>query len=102
MTSAHLFSIKLSMHKYFSKTALAIGVVCLLAQVSLADDAANKIAAQVDKKYNSLQTFKADFVELYSGAGVARQESGTLSLKRPGRMRWDYRQPTQKLFVSDG
>jgi outer membrane lipoprotein carrier protein len=90
------------MHKYVSKAALVMGLVCLLAQVALADETANKIAAGVDKKYNALQTFKADFVESYRGAGVERQESGTLSLKRPGRMRWDYVQPTQKLFVSDG
>jgi outer membrane lipoprotein carrier protein len=96
------FSIKLYMRKYLFKAGLVIGVVCLMAQFALADEAANKIAARVDKKYNALQTFKADFVESYSGAGVERQESGTLSLKRPGRMRWDYRQPTQKLFVSDG
>jgi outer membrane lipoprotein carrier protein len=102
MTSVRSFSIKLFMHKFFSKIALAMAVVCLLAQVALADETANTIAARVDKKYNALQTFKADFVESYSGAGVERQESGTLSLKRPGRMRWDYRQPTQKLFVSDG
>jgi outer membrane lipoprotein carrier protein len=67
-----------------------------------ADDQVKKIASAVDAHYNSLQTFKADFVETYSGNGVARKESGTLSLKRPGRMRWDYTAPSQKLFVSDG
>jgi outer membrane lipoprotein carrier protein len=102
MISDRSFSIKLSMRKHFSKAAVVIGVVCLLAQMALADETADKIAARVDKKYNALQTFKADFVESYTGAGVERQESGTLSLKRPGRMRWDYRQPTEKLFISDG
>jgi outer membrane lipoprotein carrier protein len=102
MSFVAIFSIKLSMHKFLLKTGLVIAAVCLLAQFALADEAANKIAARVDKKYNALQTFKADFVESYSGAGVERQESGTLSLKRPGRMRWDYRTPTEKLFVSDG
>jgi outer membrane lipoprotein carrier protein len=102
MTESDASSIKVYMQKFSMKLVFAAVIVCLAAQSALADEAANKIAAQVDKKYNSLQTFKADFVEVYSGAGVARQESGTLSLKRPGRMRWDYRQPTQKLFVSDG
>ena len=60
------------------------------------------IATRVDKHYNSLQTFQADFVESYSGNGTSREESGRLTLKRPGKMRWDYRQPTEKLFVSDG
>src|SRR5206468_1756956 len=60
------------------------------------------IAASVDKHYNSLETFKADFNEIYSGGGISRNESGTLLLKRPSRMRWDYHQPREKLFVSDG
>lgn len=33
---------------------------------------------------------------------MQRVESGTLELKKPGRMRWDYQEPQRKLFVSDG
>ena len=33
---------------------------------------------------------------------MTRTESGTLRLKKPGRMRWDYVQPRPKLFVTDG
>ena len=33
---------------------------------------------------------------------MERTESGTLWLKKPGKMRWEYRSPTEKLFVSDG
>jgi outer membrane lipoprotein carrier protein len=29
-------------------------------------------------------------------------ESGTLWLKKPGKMRWEYRSPKDKLFLSDG
>jgi outer membrane lipoprotein carrier protein len=49
-----------------------------------------------------MKTLQADFTETYSGAGISRRESGTLWLKRPGRMRWEYRQPQDKLFVADG
>lgn len=79
--------------------------ILLLALASLsyaADAPVKKIASGVDTRYNSLQSFRADFVETYKGNGVARKESGTLSLKRPGKMRWDYREPIQKLFLSDG
>ena len=31
-----------------------------------------------------------------------RTESGTLWLKKPGKMRWEYRSPKEKLFVSNG
>ena len=60
------------------------------------------IAKTVDRRYNALKTWKADFVEIYRGAGIARQESGTMLLKRPGKMRWDYQQPREKVFLSDG
>jgi outer membrane lipoprotein carrier protein len=43
-----------------------------------------------------------DFVEIYAGAGRVRRESGTLLLKQPGRMRWDYEEPTKKIFLADG
>jgi outer membrane lipoprotein carrier protein len=33
---------------------------------------------------------------------MERTESGTLWLKKPGKMRWEYRSPKEKLFVSDG
>lgn len=60
------------------------------------------IAQAVDNHYNHLRTLQADFVEIYAGAGTERTESGTLWLKKPGKMRWDYRSPREKLFLSDG
>jgi outer membrane lipoprotein carrier protein len=60
------------------------------------------IADRVDRYYNNLQSLKADFTESYRGAGMQRSESGTLWLKQPGRMRWEYRAPAEKLFISDG
>jgi outer membrane lipoprotein carrier protein len=102
MNSPKLFLHPISMQSFSFKIAIAVLSLCFSAIAMAADDTAAKIATQVDQRYNSLQSFKADFVELYSGSGVMRQESGTLSLKRPGRMRWDYVEPTQKLFLSDG
>ena len=31
-----------------------------------------------------------------------RAESGELSLRKPGKMRWEYKEPAGKLFLSDG
>jgi outer membrane lipoprotein carrier protein len=81
---------------------IAIVLFCITARSFAADDALKKISSAVDAHYNSLQSFKAAFVETYSGNGISRRESGTLALKRPGKMRWDYREPTPKLFLSDG
>lgn len=60
------------------------------------------IADKVDQRYNHMQTLEAQFAETYSGAGVTRKESGTLVLKKPGRMRWDYDEPRPKMFLTDG
>jgi outer membrane lipoprotein carrier protein len=67
----------------------------------------HSIAAAVDAHYNHLSSLQAEFTELYQGAGLERSESGTLylkkgGLKKPGKMRWEYRSPKEKLFVSDG
>ncbi len=62
----------------------------------------HSIASAVDHRYNHLQTLQTDFTEIYRGAGMERTESGTLWLKKPGKMRWEYRSPREKLFVSDG
>jgi outer membrane lipoprotein carrier protein len=60
------------------------------------------LAAAVDAHYNHLRSLEAEFTEVYRGSGMERTESGTLWLKKPGKMRWEYRSPREKLFVSDG
>ncbi len=62
----------------------------------------HSLAEAVDRRYNHLHTLQCDFTEIYSGAGMDRKESGTLWLKKPGKMRWEYRSPREKLFVGDG
>ena len=60
------------------------------------------IAQAVDERYNHLRSLQAEFTEIYQGAGMERTESGTLWLKKTGKMRWEYRSPRDKLFLSDG
>ncbi len=63
---------------------------------------AHDLAQRVDHHYNQLHSLKAQFNEEYEGLGRARTESGTLLLLKPGRMRWDYSNPSGKLFLLDG
>jgi outer membrane lipoprotein carrier protein len=60
------------------------------------------LAKRVDAHYNHLQSLQARFTERYQGMGLDRSESGTLTLRKPGRMRWAYDAPSGKLFVLDG
>jgi len=63
---------------------------------------ATAIAAKLDARYNHLNSYRADFTEHFTGLNLDRTESGTLTMKKPGRMRWDYSSPTGKIFVIDG
>jgi len=57
----------------------------------------------LEQRYHHAGTLKAIFFESYSdGNGGVSAESGTVYFSRPGRMRWDYESPEQKLFLVDG
>ena len=91
------------MTKFF--TALLLVAIPLSAARATED--VHSIAAAVDEHYNHLRSLQAEFTEVYRGSGIDRTESGTLwlakgGLKKPGKMRWEYRSPREKLFVSDG
>src|ERR1700757_3216918 len=83
---------------------IAVLVSLLSAPVWAADAASDirNLAAAVDAHYNHLRSLQAEFTEVYRGSGIDRTESGTLWLKKPGKMRWEYRSPKEKLFVSNG
>jgi outer membrane lipoprotein carrier protein len=79
---------------------------CLLLVVAIilpaqAEDI-HQLARAVDSHYNHLRSLESDFTEIYRGDGAERVESGTLWLKKPRKMRWEYRSPKGKLFISDG
>ena len=76
-------------------TAAALSAPCRAVDVKT-------VAAGVDAHYNHLHSLEAEFTEVYRGSGMDRTESGTLWLKKPGKMRWEYRSPKDKLFVSNG
>lgn len=77
-----------------------ISLLCFCS-LSSAEENIGKLAARVDQHYNNLRSLRSDFEEIYQGAGLSRHESGELWLLKPGKMRWDYKQPRPKLFVSD-
>lgn len=85
----------------------AVALLILLASPWVLAGDVHSLAAAVDSHYNHLHTLQAEFTEIYHGSGMERTESGTLwlskgGLKKPGKMRWEYRSPKAKLFVSNG
>lgn len=80
--------------------AAALLSTCLCAEQP--SPSAQELAGRVDRHYNQLQSLKCLFTQSYEGLGLKRQESGTLLLLKPGRMKWEYEKPAGKVFVLDG
>jgi outer membrane lipoprotein carrier protein len=89
------------------KFSAAVLLVAMASPAGAGKTDIRSIAAAVDEHYNRLRSLQAEFTEVYHGSGLDRTESGTLwlakgGLKKPGKMRWEYRSPREKVFVSDG
>jgi outer membrane lipoprotein carrier protein len=65
---------------------------------------AQDVAAALQKKYDAIHDFTADFVHESEGGLLRKKqtERGVVQVKKPGKMRWDYKSPETKVFVSDG
>ncbi|MBL9042490.1 MAG: outer membrane lipoprotein carrier protein LolA [Myxococcales bacterium] len=61
-----------------------------------------EVVTQLQKSYESIGSLRAKFAQTLSGPMGKRQASGTVALKKPGKMRWDYEKPEKKLFIADG
>jgi outer membrane lipoprotein carrier protein len=90
------------------RTRLAVALVGVLASVvhlgAAADTTADQLAQDLQKKYDGIKDFSADFVHAYEGGVLKKHisERGRVLIKKPGKMRWEYSAPEEKLFVSDG
>lgn len=84
-------------------TRLALWVCLLAVPLAAADSDLTRLLKGIEQRYNRTKTLKVLFTETYSVQGRPRKsESGELTLRKPGRMRWDYSSPSGKLFLSDG
>jgi outer membrane lipoprotein carrier protein len=91
-------------HAVAALMVVAAAATCRLPIALAADQTAAELAAALQRKYDSVKDFSADFTHTYQG-GVLRKkitERGHLIVKKPGKMRWEYSAPEPKQFVSDG
>jgi len=65
---------------------------------------ARGLAARVQRYYESTRDLRADFVQTYAYATAGRRQvsTGTLLVRKPGRMRWDYATPSPKTVAVVG
>lgn len=76
--------------------------VVLLALYPHPPFSAQELVERLQTRYEQIQSFSASFRQVFRGRGVELEESGTVLMKKPGRMYWEYRHPHPKFFVSDG
>ena len=67
-------------------------------------DLARGLVLKLEAHHARTADLVARFTQSYRSGMLGREvvERGVVSLKRPGRMRWEYKDPEAKLFVSDG
>jgi outer membrane lipoprotein carrier protein len=93
------------MHRALLCAALALLVAGTSgAQSRAAASSAQDLAQSLQRKYDGIKDFSAEFTHTYRGGVLKKEivERGRLLVKKPGKMRWQYTAPEQKLFVSDG
>ncbi len=61
----------------------------------------DQFISKVQSSYQEVKAIRADFNQTYDAGGGTRVESGTVVFARGGRMRWDYREPEKKVFLSN-
>jgi outer membrane lipoprotein-sorting protein len=79
-------------------------ILAVLSAVALTFLAANGAHAQVgppeiEKYFNAIRTLQARFVQTNPNGSIVQ---GTLYIRRPGRMRFEYDPPSQLKIVADG
>src|SRR5689334_16473735 len=82
----------------------ALGLAVMSSSPAQTLPPAQEVAATLQKKYDSIRDFTADFVHESEGGLLRKKqtERGVVQVKKPGKMRWDYKSPEPKLFLSDG
>ena len=80
---------------------LCLSLALLLSSVPVYADGG---VARLHAFLQDVKSLKADFTQqvLDANGKQVKQSSGTLSLKRPDRFRWDYAKPNEETIVADG
>ena len=82
--------------------ALLLAATMLLAGGAGAAEQAT-VVERLQARYSGLTTIEADFTqEFRSAMGGTQTSSGKVYMKKPGKMRWNYKNPIQDEIVSDG
>jgi outer membrane lipoprotein carrier protein len=82
-------------------SALVVPPTLVAAPPGAANLPLDEFITKVQSSYHEVQAIRADFTQTYDAGGANRVETGTVVFSRGGRMRWDYREPEKKVFLSN-
>jgi outer membrane lipoprotein carrier protein len=85
-----------------ARCVFALLLLLPIASFAQTEPTAQQLAERVDKYYNGLHSLRTAFTESFHGNRIDREESGTLLLRKPGKMHWSYTNPPGKVFLLDG
>lgn len=83
---------------------LMLVFISFLSPLSQAAPAESRDLTALLKKLQGMENFQAAFVQTSkaNGGDILQQMQGTLSVAKPGKMRWETEDPYAQLVVSDG
>lgn len=63
-----------------------------------------EVMTRLQAFYDETKDFQADFEQVYKHKiyDEEKKSSGKVYIKRPGKMRWEYKKPDKKVFIADG
>ena len=80
---------------------LLLSVICpVITLAAPSEPAIDAYVRALESSYREVKTLQAEFTQTRKWGNRTRSESGTVMLGRGGLMRWDYREPSPKLFVA--
>jgi outer membrane lipoprotein carrier protein len=93
-----------TLHSAAAALAMGLALVSGLGAAQPPSAPAENLARRIQARYDTVRDFSASFEQRYVGGALRKQtvERGTVQVKKPGRMRWDYVEPERKSFVADG
>lgn len=95
--------------RLFRKLLALIAASAMICAPALAQDFGNlgsvqEIVQAVEGVYGGVEAMQADFVQVSRSAalGDEQRQKGSVVVKRPRKMRWEFTSPDRKLFLTDG
>ncbi len=74
------------------------------AGVAVGSDDVDAVLTRLSGAYDAMKSFEAQFIQTSSGISFPAPlvQEGTLQVQKPNKLRWEFKKPSPRLFLSDG